>query len=209
MHLPTQAFFRSLPTFTVDAPMRILMSGCLAGQPCGVDGTSYGQHAVGRLATLSNVRLVTFCPEDFSFGTPRETPNIHGGDGFDVLDGRARVLTESGVDWTDGMIAAAERMLQVARDNAVHIAVLMDMSAACGSQVISDGHRALPQEQRRYRRGPGVGAALLMRNGITAVSQRDHRTLQWLYRTLDSSHVVDPTAIDHHESEWYCRYFGT
>jgi hypothetical protein len=36
--------------------------------------------------------MVNFRPEDFSFGTPRMTPNSHGGNGFDVLDGKARSL---------------------------------------------------------------------------------------------------------------------
>lgn len=34
---------------------------------------------------------------------------------FAVLDGRARVLSSSGEDWTAGMLAAAETMLDVAQ----------------------------------------------------------------------------------------------
>jgi hypothetical protein len=33
---------------------------------------------------MPNVQVFNFCPEDFSFGTPRALCNIHGGDGFDV-----------------------------------------------------------------------------------------------------------------------------
>jgi uncharacterized protein YbbK (DUF523 family) len=73
---------------------------CLRGVPCGVDGTSYGASFTHteRLFRLPNIRVVTFCPEDLAFGTPRATPDIHGGDGFDVLDGRARVISDSGED---------------------------------------------------------------------------------------------------------------
>lgn len=39
------------------------------------------------LLDLPNVRAVDFCPEDDAFGTPCATPDIHGGNGFDVLDG--------------------------------------------------------------------------------------------------------------------------
>src|SRR6476620_9969435 len=105
--------------------MRILLSACLSGAPCGVDGTSYGDaHWIKSLISLPNVEAVTFCPEEFSFGTPRSMPDIHGGNGFDVLEGKARVLTEKGEDWTEGMIRAAHRMLEVARENQVELAIL-------------------------------------------------------------------------------------
>jgi len=204
--LPSPVFFAHLPTPSPENPLRILMSGCLFGLSCGIDGTSYGSHDITRLATLGNVHVVPFCPEDFVFGTPRELCNIHGGDGFDVLDGRARVLTESGTDWTEPMVRAAEKMLDLARTERVTMAILMDMSAACGSQVISDGHRTIPN--RKYQRGAGVSAALLIRSGIPVVSQRDFRTLELLFQKLDPHHVIDPKAIDHHESQWCRDYFS-
>jgi uncharacterized protein YbbK (DUF523 family) len=45
------------------------------------------------------------------------------------------VLSDGGVDCTEGMRRAAHRMLDLARLHAVHLALLMDVSAACGSQV--------------------------------------------------------------------------
>lgn len=135
---------------------------------------------------------------------PRATPNIHGGDGFDVLDGRARVKTDAGDDWTDGMVSAAERMLDVARTHGVHLALLMDTSAACGSQVIYDGPRHLGV----YRAGLGVAAARLARAGFAVVSQRDHRTLGLILQHLGRPDLAPPDARDHHESDWYVRRFG-
>jgi uncharacterized protein YbbK (DUF523 family) len=146
---------------------------------------------------------VTFCPEDFAFGTPREVCNIYGGDGFDVLEGKAKVKTDSGDDWTQPIISAAERMLEVAQENEVDLAILMDISAACGSQVIYDG----PRELKSYQKGAGVCAALLMKNGFRVVSQRDYRTLELLLHKLDSSHTIDERAVDHHETDWYKEYF--
>jgi uncharacterized protein YbbK (DUF523 family) len=118
---------------------------------------------------LPNVKTVAFCPEDSAFGTPRETPDIHGGTGLDVLNGTARVVSDSGKDWTEPMIQAAEAMLAVAQRNEVRIAVLSDISAACGSQVIYRGARA----NGIYQVGQGVCTALLIQNGIKVVSQRD------------------------------------
>ncbi|HYH09378.1 MAG TPA: DUF523 domain-containing protein [Thermoanaerobaculia bacterium] len=204
-HLPSIADIEAWPEFTAESPMRILVSGCVAGLLCGYDGTSYGEYELPRrIFARPNVCVTSFCPEDSQFGTPRELCNIHGGTGFDVLDGRARVLTESGSDWTDRMIRAANEMLLRARQNSVHLALLMDISAACGSQVIYDGVRA----NQKYQRGAGVCAALLMRNGYKVVSQRDDRTLHTILRKLDHQHAIDSAAVDHHEREWYRTYFA-
>ena len=187
-------------------PLSLLVSGCLLGRPCGVDGSSYGAPCphTERIVRLPNVRAVGFCPEDLAFGTPRPTPDIHGGNGFDVLDGTARVLSEQGDDWTDGMLAAAEAMVAVARENEVRLALLMDISAACGSQVIAAGARS----EGGYQGGQGVCAALLIRHGIKVVSQRDHRTLDVLMGKLDPTHVLTARLRDHHETAWYIETFG-
>jgi len=199
-HLPSAKEIEALPT-----PLRVLVSGCLAGDLCGHDGTSFGEHPlIAGLLALPLVRAFRFCPEDFSFGTPREVCNVHRGDGHDVLAGRARVLTHSGEDWTDGMVAAAREMLSVARTHDVHLAILLDISAACGSQVIYDGHR----DDKRYRKGPGVCAALLIQSGIKVISQRDYRSLGLLRRKLDPGYALDETATDHHETAWYRDYFS-
>jgi uncharacterized protein YbbK (DUF523 family) len=206
MHLPSKVEIESLAAFTPDQPMRILVSACLSGEKCGFDGSSYGEHPwIRKLIALPNVQTFRFCPEHYSFGTPRDLPDIHGGNGFDVLEGKARVLSDKGADMTVGMIVAAKEMLKLAIESKVDVAVLMDMSAACGSQVLSDGYRLV--ENRKYQKGPGVCAALLIRNGLKVISQRDFRTLELLTRKLDSSHQIDPKAVDHHETAWYLDYF--
>lgn len=150
--------------------------------------------------------MLPFCPENYSFGTPREVCDIYGGDGGDVLDGKAKVLTESGADWTDGLIKAAERMLTVAQHNKVELAIMMDVSAACGSQVIYDGNRSATNPV--YQIGEGVCTALLRRNGIHVISQRDYASLEKLLSHLDSSHVIDTSKMDHDKHEWFTSYFG-
>jgi uncharacterized protein YbbK (DUF523 family) len=206
VHLPRADMIAGWPDFTPDNPLKILMSGCLAGLPVLVDGGNFGANPVmQKLRSQPNVRVIAFCPENFSFGTPRATPDIHGGDGHDVLDGRARVLSDTGEDWTVGMIRAAQHMLELAQSNGVHLAVLTDISAACGSQVIYRGARATAAHQI----GQGVCAALLVRNGIPVVSQRDYRTLNAIFRKLNPRFRKRPDLIDHHEIEWYRTYFQT
>jgi uncharacterized protein YbbK (DUF523 family) len=203
-HLPTNADLDRWPQFTAAQPLSLLVSGCITGSRCGSDATAYGAPYLHtkRLLQLPNVRPVAFCPEDFAFSTPRDIPDIHGGDGFDVLDGHARVFSNSGDDWTASMIEAAKAMLGLAQREHVQLALLMDISAACGSQVIYLGNRS----DGVYQAGQGVCAALLIRNGIPVLSQRDHRTLGRVVQKLDASFVPDPRALDHHESEWYLSH---
>lgn len=202
-----QNYIRSLRQPTAEQPLRILMSACLAGVTCGYDGTANGTYPSAlRLFTFPTVYITKFCPEDFSFGSPREMCDIHGGTGLDVLEGRARVLTESGADWSEGMIRASERMLEIANQEQIELAVLMDISAACGSQVIYDGNRFA--ENKVYQVGAGVSAAQLIRHGFKVISQRDYASLELLYNKLDPTHTIDESKTDHHEIDWYRSYFN-
>lgn len=193
-----------IPTTT--DPLRILMSACLTGVTCGYDGSSYGEYpGIVSLLKYDTVKLIKFCPEEFSFGTPREMCDIHGGTGIDVLNGKARVLTETGKDWTEGMIKASEKMLELAQKENIEIAIMMDTSAACGSAVIYNGNRFAPN--KIYQIGSGVCAAQLRKNGFTVISQRDFASLEKLYTKVDKAHQIDTKKIDHHETEWYKNYF--
>ncbi|MFZ1320351.1 MAG: DUF523 domain-containing protein [Ignavibacteria bacterium] len=204
--MPDKEYISQLRIPTIEDPLRILVSACLVGIKCGVDGDSYGDYpSVLKLLNYDNVRLIQFCPEDFSFGTPRETCDIYGGDGFDVLSGKAKVLTTSGMDWTDGMIAASEKMLKVAVDNDIELAIMMDVSAACGSHVIYDGNRF--SENKKYQIGMGVCGAQLSRAGFKIISWREFESLEILYSRLDPSHKFDSEARDFDQHEWYVEYF--
>lgn len=199
-------YLQNLRTPTVDNPLRILMSACLTGVMCGYDGTANGEYPSAlKLLKYNNVKIIKFCPEEFSFGSPREMCDIHGGTGLDVLNGKAKLLSDSGKDWSEGIIKASEKMLEIALTEKVELAVMMDVSAACGSQVIYNGNRFA--ENKVYQIGAGVCAAQLMRNGIKVISQRDYASLEILYSKIDNKHQIDKTKIDHHETEWYKNYF--
>ena len=202
---PAPEAIEAWPDFTTDQPLRILVSGCLAGNPVGYDGSTYGTYAhIARLMSAPNVQVTPFCPENFSFGTPRALCDIHGGDGFDVLAGHARVLTEEGEDWTDGMVIAAREMLRIARESDVRFAILMDISAACGSQVIYAGARP----EAPYRVGQGVCAALLSEAGIPVVSQRDLKTLKHIFEKIGCEFDFGRSPKDHHETDWYLTHLA-
>ncbi len=197
---PTREEIAQLPK----NPLKLLMSGCLAGLPCGTDGTDYGEGKnFAWLLGLSNVQVTTFCPEEFSFGTPRDVPNCVGGNGFDVLDGRARVVTHGGEDFTDGMLRAAEKMRRLALEKKVDLAFMQNVSAACGTSIVYDGHR----DQKKLLKGPGVASAALLRAGVRLVGEQDRRALEYLHQHLDPGHVVDTEARNNEETDWYQSYF--
>jgi len=198
-------YLNNLRTPTEENPLRILTSACLTGTMCGWEGGHYSTKILLNLSKQKNVRLIPFCPEDYSYGTPREISDIHGGDGFDVLNGNAKVITESAKDWTDGMIDASLKMLDIAKKEKVELAILMDISAACGSQVIYDGNRK--SEKPIYQIGMGVCAAQLHKNGFKVISQRDFESLEILSSKIFDKHTIDKSKKDHDKHEWYIRYF--
>ena len=179
----------------------MLVSGCLYGWQCGVDASDYGLPVtLAHLVALPSFRALPFCPEQHALGTPRTMPDIHGGDGVDVVQGRAKVFDEHGVDLTQKMLAGAQAMLAFAQKEGAELAILTDMSAACGSQVISDGCRLV--EPRRYQKGVGVATAVLLEARIPVVSQRDFRTLAHLRARLEPGFESPADARDHHDHPW-------
>lgn len=199
-------YIKKLRVPTKEKPLRVLMSSCLVGIKCGYDGTANGEYPSAlKLLEYDSVKIIKFCPEEFSFGAPREMCDIYSGTGFDILDGKAKVLSETGNDWTEGMIKASEKMLEIAKNEKIELAVMMDVSAACGSQVIYDGNRFL--DNKVYQIGAGVSAAQLIRNGFKVISQRDFASLEILYSKIDNSHQIDIEKKDHHEIDWYKEYF--
>lgn len=201
-------YLEQIRTPTTDNPLKILMSACLTGVTCGYDGTANGEYPSAlKFLKYDNVKIIKFCPEEFAFGTPREMCDIYGGNGMDVLNGKAKVLTPSGNDWSAGMIKASEKMLEIAIKEQIDLAIMMDISAACGSQVIYNGNRF--DENKVYQVGTGVSAAQLIKHGFKVISQRDFASLEILYCKIDPNHLINLQAKDHHETDWYKQYFAS
>lgn len=71
----------------------ILVSSCLAGLKVRYNGTHCLDEKVAKL--IEEKKAVAVCPEVLGgLSTPREPAEIIGGDGNDVLDGKAKVVTE-------------------------------------------------------------------------------------------------------------------
>lgn len=148
-------------------PGPVLVSACLAGRSCRFDGSASRDDQVARL--VAEGRAVLVCPEvDGGLETPRPPAEIVGGDGRAVLEGRARVVTEGGVDVTAAYLAGARKALQAARRSGAATAILKARSPSCGTGAIYDGSFS-----SNLVAGDGVTAALLEANGITVIADDD------------------------------------
>lgn len=189
---------------TPEAPLPILFSACILGEPTGYDGSAWPVPAVQALAALPNVRALPFCPEAHVLPTPRPAMDIHGGDGRDVIAGRARVIDVDGVDLTEPFLRAAEAAVRRSlEDGGVpRVAVLMDVSPSCGRNVVYVGEE---RPERVYRAGLGVVAAALAADGALVLAQRDDRSLSQLREALDGTPAAGDDFVEH---PWYVDYFG-
>lgn len=124
----------------------LLVSACLAGLTTRYDGKviSYPECT----EEIIRYRWIPVCPEQLGgLPTPRCPANIIGGDGGDVLDGKARVICTDGTDVTDSFIEGARQVLDIAQRQTIKKIFLKARSPSCGISKL------------------GVTAALLRRNG--------------------------------------------
>ena len=143
---------------------KILVSACLIGVNCRYDGdNSCNENVVNRMKTDE---LVPVCPEEAGgLPTPRPPVEIVGGDGNDVLDGKAKVLTADGEDKTEAFLKGARHALQLAQSQGATCVILKSRSPSCGCGTIYDGSFS-----GTLTSGDGVTTALLKRHGIKVIS---------------------------------------
>ena len=73
------------------------------------------------------------CPEQLGgLSTPRTAADLVGGDGADVLAGRARVITRDGTDVTDNFIEGARQVQEIALHQKISGIFLKSGSPSCG-----------------------------------------------------------------------------
>ena len=105
------------------------------------------------MACLSEYHWIPVCPEQLGgLATPRTAADMVGGDGHDVLAGKAKVLNREGIDVTNQFIRGAKQCLAIAQAQGIETAFLKAKSPSCGLQ---------PKI--------GVTAALLTQHGIRVI----------------------------------------
>ncbi|WP_332695642.1 DUF523 domain-containing protein [Halalkalibacter lacteus] len=144
----------------------IVVSSCLAGLNVRYNGTHCLNEKIHQLVD-DEKKAVTVCPELLGgFSTPREPAEITGGDGYDVLDGKAKVIDQSGNDVTELYLRGAYTAFQMVKELNATLVVLKENSPSCGSSMIYDGGF-----NGTKIAGDGVTSALLKRNKIQVISE--------------------------------------
>ncbi len=100
--------------------------------------------------------------------TPRPSAEIIGGNGDDVLDGKAKVMTKDGKDVTESFVSGAYKALEQIKNLHPEYIILKERSPSCGSSTIYTGEFN-GNKQTSY----GVTTALFKRHGFTVISEED------------------------------------
>ncbi len=140
----------------------VVVSACLLGRPCRFDGKD--KFTPELAFALEGRNVIAVCPEELGgLDTPRAPCQINGGDGADVLDGKARVIDANGIDRTPSFLAGAQAAIEQLDAAGAREAVLKECSPSCGvNSVYRDGELAP---------GQGVFAASLARRGVRVLNE--------------------------------------
>ncbi|MGE8068740.1 DUF523 domain-containing protein [Pseudomonas sp. NPDC089569] len=145
---------------------KILVSRCLLGHRVRYDGGASGPFDQLQ-SWLDEGRIVPLCPEVAGgLPTPRAAAEIPGGQGAQVLDGQAPVLTSEGEDVSAQFLSGARQALELVQQHDIHIAILKANSPSCGNLLTYDGTFSGVKVS-----GEGVTAALLKRHGVQVFSE--------------------------------------
>ncbi|RIN29785.1 DUF523 domain-containing protein [Staphylococcus succinus] len=146
----------------------ILISACLVGQNVRYDG---GNKLNNNLKNLVDQGLAQpICPEVLGgLTTPRNPAEIIGGDGFDVLENKAKIIDNQGNDVTEEYINGAIKSLDICQIMNCSTLILKSDSPTCSSQNIYSG-----QFNGNKKQGVGIFSALLIKNGIQIYDEKNY-----------------------------------
>ena len=145
---------------------KVLVSRCLLGHRVRYDGGASGPYA--QLAQWqAEGRVSALCPEVAGgLPTPRAAAEIPGGQGVEVLAGKAAVITTEGEDVTEAFVSGARQALALVERHGIRLAILKANSPSCGNRLTYDGSFSGVKVE-----GQGVTAALLTRAGVQVFSE--------------------------------------
>lgn len=145
---------------------KVLVSRCLLGHRVRYDGGASGPFDLLE-QWIEEGRVVPLCPEVAGgLPTPRAAAEIPGGQGGEVLDGTAAVITTDGEDVSAQFLEGARQALELVQKHGIRVAVLKANSPSCGNLLTYDGtFRGVKVS------GEGVTAASLKRHGVRVFSE--------------------------------------
>lgn len=148
---------------------RVLVSACLAGEPCRYDGAACVCSGIGKLAKAAE--LVLTCPEVAGgLPVPREPCEIREG----------CVVSRSGADTTGAYQRGADEAVRRARESGCRFALLKEKSPSCGFGAVYDGTFS-----GTLVAGDGFAAAALAKAGIEVFGESQIEILCERLSSLD------------------------
>lgn len=149
---------------------KVALSACLMGKSCRYDGDHNLNEPL--LEKLSNYEIVTFCPEEFAFGTPRPTMDlVDVGSSDESSDGASleAISNESGALLSRPIRAYAENFFKEHSDVKLFIGKDRSPSCAVCSGKVYDGSKKL-----LHTNGRGLMAEVAVTRGIEAYDSEDY-----------------------------------
>ncbi len=137
---------------------KTIISACLLGIPCRFNGK--GKEKDKAIKEYLTGKSIPVCPE-ITAGetTPRPACEIVGGDGFDVLEGKAKIIGKDGENYTESYINGAQMIIdEFVRNKDIKKAILKKGSPSCGCGCIFDGTFSGIE-----KKGYGVFSAMLLK----------------------------------------------
>ncbi|MFP4812852.1 DUF523 domain-containing protein [Mammaliicoccus sciuri] len=149
----------------------IVISACLVGEKVRYDCNHKLDLFYKNL--IDEKKAISICPEILGgLQVPREPAEIIGGDGYDVWNDQAKVMTVKGRDVTIQFKEGAKRALSIIKDLNANTVILKSDSPSCGSTVIYDGTFTGNKKE-----GVGVTTALFTLNDINVYDEKNFLTI--------------------------------
>jgi len=137
-----------------------VVSACLAGVPCRWNGKAKTNQKI--LDLFVSGKAIAICPEVMvGLGIPRPACEIIGGEGSDVLFGKAKILDKSGRDHTKLFVKGARMAWLSIKKHNIKKAILKSGSPSCGCNFIPFGDFS-----GRRKKGKGVFTVILRENRV-------------------------------------------
>ena len=148
----------------------IIVSACLAGLPCRYDGKKAINPDVQQL--VKEGKAIPVCPEQLGgLPTPRSAAEMKAG----------KVINTDGDDVTEAFEKGAAVVLEIAQQYGCKDALLKARSPSCGKGLVYDGSFS-----GILTVGNGKTADLLMKNGITVMTEEEWNDADFSLRFLKS-----------------------
>lgn len=140
------------------------ISACLGGLCCRYDGKSQTSEELQNLVARDLAEIV--CPEVLGgLPIPRHPAEIIGGDGFDVWQNKAKVVSCYGEDVTQQYMQGAQCAYEKLRQKGITRLILKEKSPSCGVAQIYDGTFSGTKKA-----GVGVATAYFILKEMTVLS---------------------------------------